>query len=155
MKVTFLISIVLSTFSTELVAQEAKKQEELFSMKVVEDGFNMSFSETERKSNYSIAKVSHQEGGSVASSTFIMRGFYKIAKLRECEYFFKAREWEDDSGDWIYKVYFFSDKDIRLEKLLGEDYSEEAQELFDELGYFAVKELDIFFVRTNDSQKNR
>ncbi|MCP5107992.1 MAG: hypothetical protein GY950_31675 [bacterium] len=76
---------------------------------------------------------------------FIFRGMYKIAKLRKVKYFFKAKEWQDNNNDWLYKVYFLNDKNTALKKLLGKDYSKEAQELYDELGYIAVKDLDFMF----------
>jgi len=127
------------------IAEKTSNQGALFSINIVEDRFNMSFSETERGTNYSIAKVSHEKGGSVGSSMFIFKCMYDIAKLRKYDYFFKAMEWEDDNGDWFYKVYFLNDKSVSLEKLLGKDYSKEAQELFDEVGYASVKDLDMMF----------
>lgn len=147
MKTTFVIAVLLAVISAGSCSKEVKNQEKLFSKKLVEDKFDMSFSETERGPDYSIARVSYKKGSSVGSSMFIFSGMYKIAKLRKFEYFFKAREWQDENDAWVYKIYLFNDPGIPLKKLLGKDYSKEAQELFDELGYISVKKLELMFGR--------
>ena len=132
-------------FNLCLCGEETKQAEKLFSKTHVEDKFDMRFAETVRETNYSIAKVTYKKGSSVGSSMFIFNGMYQIAKLRMVKYFFKAKEWQDNNNDWLYKVYFFNDKNTALKKLLGKDYSKEAQDLYDKLGYQVVKDLERVF----------
>ena len=89
--------------------------------------------------------MTFKKGFSVGTSVFIGKCIYNIAKLRDYEYFFKAKEWMDENRDWFYKVYFFNDAQIPLRELLGKDYSKETQDLFDTLGYQSVKDFDIMF----------
>lgn len=143
--ITVVILSCLFMLYANVYGEETGKETKLYSIKIVEDKFDISLMETEREANFSIVRVIFKKGSSVGSSMFIFKGMYDIAKLRKNDYFFKAKEWEDENGDYFYKVYFFNDKNIPLKKLLGEDYSEEAQELFDELGYQSVEDLDRMF----------
>ena len=111
----------------------------LYSRSVTEERFSMSCTETERTSAYSQLSVTYGKGSSVGSSMFIVRCFYDIARERGSSYFFKALEWSETGGPWRYKVYFLNDRSIPLRQLLGDDYSLEAQRLYDELGYQSLQ----------------
>ena len=141
----FFLAICGSSF-----ANDKKETVKLVSFEIIEDGFDMGFDEISREKKFSLIKVRHGEGMSVASSMFVMRGMYKIAQQRKCKIMFVSKEWEDKDENWCYKVYFFNRARIPLKRLLGDDYSDEAQETFDESGYTKASEFDLFF--KNDFQ---
>ena len=141
----FLVALCSLSF-----ANDKKETVKLVSFEIIEDGFDMGFDEISREKKFSLVKVRHGEGMSVASSMFVMRGMYKIAQQRKCKIMFVSKEWEDKDQKRCDKVYEFNRARIPLKRLLGDDYSDEAQETFDESGYTKASEFDLFF--KNDSQ---
>lgn len=135
----------------EIVTSENK---DLYYKKFKDEKWDMVFSEIERSNNYSIIKsTSKKYGSTVGAGLTGMFVMYEIAKLRENEYFFPAKEWKEDKEDfWLYKVYFFNNKDIRLRELLGNDYSDEAQYKYDKIGYRSVREFEELFVLPRKEQ---
>jgi len=121
---------------------------ELFSLDVKEDGYDITFTETERGKNYSLATVEIKEGTSVGSSMVIMKCVYEIAKQREFEYFINADlspEDEQDENTSIMKIFFTNDKSVPLKELVGDAYSEDLQEVYDDLGLISLSMLKMMF----------
>jgi len=72
----------------------------------------MKFEELEREEKTSTIKVTHEEGTSVVSAMFIVRGCYEIAKHRNKRYFANIRHWRTDDGSWMYLVGFSDDGSV-------------------------------------------
>lgn len=123
-------------------SQPAQEAPELFSLTVKEEGFDITFTETERGENYSLAKVDYKEGTSVGSSMILMKCVYEIAKARGFEYFVNTYQNDDES---MMKIYFTNDESIPLKELVGDDYSAEVQEVYDDVGMTSVSMFDIMF----------
>jgi len=116
--------------------------EQLYSMHLVDDGFDIVFTEIERGTNFSVARVELNEGTSVGSSMTLARAFWDIAVIRGFKYMATGRHWDDeDDPDVGYQsMYFTDDKDITPRELLGEDWNQDAQEVYEDIGYLDVKE---------------
>jgi hypothetical protein len=113
-----------------------------FSQRVKEEGYDITFTEIDRGANYSLVKVDLVEGPSVGSSMFLMKCAYDIAKERDFKYFFNVDLEDDAKGD--NKIFLTNDPNVPLKDLLGEDYSAESQEIFDDVeGYLSVWELGL------------
>lgn len=81
----------------------------------------MSFKETERKENISLVSLTFESGSSVASSMFIAKGMYKIAKSRNMVYFVNLKEWKAEDGSRKYIVGFSNDKSLNIAEFFGEN----------------------------------
>jgi hypothetical protein len=114
----------------------------LVEFEVKEDGYDITFKETERGENYSLVEIGYEEGASVGSSMILIKGVYEIAKQREFSHMFPVHL--DDDGNMM-KVYFTNDASVSLEALLGDDYSDEAQEIYDDTGLLAMSMLKMMF----------
>lgn len=127
--------------------EPAKSEEKLYSMHLVEDGYDIAFTEIERGENYSVAKVVLKKGTSVGSSMTLVKCFYDIAVERGFRFFTNSKEWSEEGDDEAYyiKVFFTNNRRTPLKKLLGDDYSKEVQEIHDEVGYLSVREFRILF----------
>ncbi len=104
--------------------------------------FIMAFEELQRDEKTSLAKVTHTSGASVASSMFIARGFYDLARLRGAAYFIKLKEWRADDGGWMYLVGFANDKNTPIREYfnLTEQNAATADREFD-----SVSNYDLIF----------
>lgn len=81
----------------------------------------MTFDEIERHEKYSIVRVKHTSGASVPSIMFVVKGCYKIAKLRGAKYFINLKEWSDGKDNWMYKIGYTSDKNNNPKEYFGAD----------------------------------
>src|SRR5262245_19567776 len=79
----------------------------------------MSFEEVRRDAKTSLVKVTYKSGASVASSMFIVRGCYEIARARGALYFIKLKEWEAEGGSRMYLVGFSTTKSISPTEYFG------------------------------------
>jgi hypothetical protein len=102
----------------------------------------MKFDELRRDEKTSTAKVTRISGASVASSMFIVQGFYDIANLRGAAYFVKLKEWRADDGNVMYLVGFANDDKKPIPELfnLSESDGKSADTKF-----FSVKDYDQIF----------
>ncbi len=107
----------------------------LVSLEIQEDGYDIRFVEVKRGENYSLAEVELEEGTSVGSSMVLAKSTYEIAKQRGFEYFITTYPDGDES---LLKIYFTNDNSVPLKELVGEDYSDEVQEAYDDVGYLSV-----------------
>lgn len=158
MKISLLAVLLVLSTSLATQAQESKRNDksndglkvELVKFEIINDEFDMTFTETKREEKYSIAKVRHGMGMSAPASIFIAYGVWKIAKERKSKYFFTAQnDDEDDEEIWTIKAFFFNEKKVPLKRLLGDDYNEEAQEIYDDIGHLSVKQFG-FFLKEHD-----
>lgn len=112
----------------------------LYSKHIEDELYDITFTEIERADNYSVARIALERGPSVGSSMFLMRCWFDIASIRGFEYFMVGKEWEEDDS-YFSRVFFTHNKETPLKELLGDDYSQETQEVYDDSGYTSVEEL--------------
>ncbi len=102
--------------------------------------FIMSLEEVERQKTFSIIKVKHTSGASVPSAVFIVKGCYEIAKIRGAGYFINLKEWEDDRGNWLYKIGFSSNPNVNPKEYFGDDI-----DLSKDLEFMSVQSYDLLW----------
>ncbi|MCU7877698.1 MAG: hypothetical protein KZQ84_13020 [Candidatus Thiodiazotropha sp. (ex Lucinoma borealis)] len=100
----------------------------------------MTFEEIERYEKYSIIKVKHISGASVALIMFVVKGDYKIAKIRGAKYFINLKEWKDNDGSWMYKIGYSSTDNIDPITYFGKDIDTSK-----ELKFMSVKDYDMLW----------
>ena len=147
MRTAALIPILLFASQIDCLGQDkenAQEEKKLYSASLIEDGYYITCQEVERGPDYSLALIKFRDGTSVGSSMFIMKCFYDIAKQRTFKYMVNGKEWDDDDSHY-FKMYFTNDNKTPLKELVGEDYSEETQQIFDDVGYLSVSLFDILF----------
>lgn len=79
----------------------------------------ITFREVSRDEKTSLVKVTYRSGASVASSMFVVRGFYDIAKARGAKYFVNLKEWDTPDGDHVYLVGFSNDTNVSIPEYFG------------------------------------
>ena len=84
-------------------------------------GKDMSLREIRREAGESVIVVDGMSDSTVGSSLFIVKAMYSIAVMREKQYFYVKKEWEDGNG-YFYLV-GFADSEIGLprDKVLSVD----------------------------------
>ncbi len=131
--------------STESDDTDQPLEAKLFSLQTKKDGYDINFVEIERGENYSLAKVDIKEGTSVGSTMILMKATCEIARQRDFKYFITTYP---DGGESLLKIYFTNDTSMPLTELVGDDYSSEAQEVFDDVGYLPVSMFAPMFDKT-------
>jgi len=122
-------------------------------MTVVEPGYDVTVKELERGDNYSILEMKGAVPTVTAGGVVLFRAIYDIAKERGFEYTFSApsrqgtakRGPEGRQVFTVVKVFMMKDDKTALKELLGDDYSKEAQEMFDRNGYMSASLLAPLF----------
>ena len=107
MKFRMFVTLLVFALCLPSLAQESEQKEknkkkpkvQLVTFEIINDDFDMTFTETKREKDYSIAKVRHGKGMSVPSSMFLMYGVWKIAKERKAKYFWNVQDYEDSVGE--------------------------------------------------------
>ena len=87
-------------------------------------GLNMRLEELSRTRNSSSVRVTYQEGDSVPSSLFIVRGLYEIAKDRGFSYWLTLDRNKDSDGNTMYVVGFTNEEDPDIAAEFGDQYSD-------------------------------
>ena len=139
MKITIPLLAIL--FAGTLMA----KQAELFYDSVEtnpEEGkpLKMELRETKREDKFSIVEVKFSSGASVPSIMFVVKGMYEIAKMRRASHFINLKEWEDENGNWMYKVGFTNTDAVEPAEYFGDDIDREKEPTF-----LSVKDYDILW----------
>jgi hypothetical protein len=139
-------------------AQEAARgtdrtEKGLYLLKVVEPGYDVTIKETERTANFSVLEMSGVLPTVTAAGIVLFRAVYDIATERKFEYTFSppprdgpppavtGRGSEGRRVSLVTKVFMTNDPKTTLKDLLGADYTEEAQRLFDLRGYQSVAQM--------------
>jgi hypothetical protein len=131
----------------------------LYLLKVVEPGYDVTIKEIERAARFSVLEMSGLVPTMTAGGVVLFRAVYDIAKERKFEYTFSpppregqpsgasssARGSEGRRVSVVTKVFMTNDAKTPLKELLGADYTEEAQQLFDLRGYQSVTQLARMF----------
>lgn len=145
-----------------LTAQETgravgRTEKGLYLLKVVEPGYDVTITETERGPTFSVLDANGLVPTVTAGGTVLFRAIYDIAKERGFEYTFtlppregqapgaSARGSDGRRLALVTKVFMTKDPKAALKDLLGADYSPEAQQLFDLRGYMSVAQLALLF----------
>jgi len=148
----FLLFVLISLYclacankKKENAEQTEPTHQELFHAEIdikVNEGKNliMTFDEMERQEKYSIIKLKLISGASVPSSMFILKGIYKIAKMRKALYFLNLKEWEEKDGSYFHKIGFSNDNTINAKDYFGEDI-----DMNKGVEFTAVKDFDILW----------
>jgi len=97
----------------------------------------MRFEEIERAPRYSVAQVTYRSGASVASSMYVVRGMWEIARIRGAPFFIKLKEWTAEDGKQFYKVGFAESDQVEVQSYFGESPSG--------AGFLSVKEFALIF----------
>lgn len=87
-------------------------------------------------------KVTHTSGASVASSMFILRGCYDIAKAREAAFFIKLKETKAADGSTLLLLGFTNDDKVDPKTHFD---LKEALPAKDEHEFMSVKEMEALF----------
>lgn len=114
--------------------------QEVHEKRVVGKDMILKFEETERKSDYSIIRITFVSGTSVASSMFVTEGKYRIALQRGKNFFVNLKSWKDAEGNWMEKVGYFDSENIDLIKTFGSDIKEgiDKEHIFSVTGGFIL-----------------
>lgn len=144
--------------SLALVAQESgrtveRTEEGLYLLTVVEPGYDLTVREIERSAKSSVLEMSGLVPTVTAGGVVMFRAMYDIAREREFEYTFSipqsrgqtSRGTEGRRVSLVTRLFVTNDADTRLEELLGDYYTEEAQQMFDRRGYQSVAQLATLF----------
>jgi hypothetical protein len=147
-----------ATHSAQEPGRAAERTDKgLYLLRVVEPGYDVTVKETERAATFSVLEMSGLVPTMTAGGVVLMRAVYDIAKERKVEYTFSpppreghtggasAREREGRRVSMVTKVFMTNDPRTTLKELLGADYTEEAQQLFDLRGYQSVAQLAKMF----------
>jgi len=128
-------------------------EEQLYSLTVVEEGYDVTVTELERGPNYSLLAFKQTEAPTVTGGGMVMfKAVVDIAKERGFEYFFLNRERAGpneaqaaNQESLLMRPFFTNDNMVPLKELLGDTYSEAAQGLFDRQGYVSVSQMAVLF----------
>jgi len=141
---TMLAGLCGAVFSQENEEDEPKQG--LYSETIRTDGLDITMTEVERGEDYSVMTVDFRDGASVGSSMAILKGFCAIADEMGYRYIAYGKFWAEEEDELPrQKMYFTNDADTPLKELLGEDYSKEAQSIFDDGGYLDIEEYRFLF----------
>jgi hypothetical protein len=138
-------------------AQETKTAERtergLYLLKVVEPGYDVTVKEIERGPQHSTLELSGLVPTVTAAGTVLFKAVYDIARERGLEYTFTSPPPQEQRAGTtsrgsdgrrvsvVAKVFMTKDPKTELKALLGVDYSQEAQQLFDQRGYTSLSQL--------------
>lgn len=123
---------------------------------VVEPGYDVTVTEIERGVNYSVLDMKGFVPTVTAGGVVLFRAVYDIARERGFSHAFlvpprqpqrppvgRTDKGRDVSG--VTKVFMIKDPQTDPKDLLGGDYSVEAQQLYDKLGYTSIAQLAALF----------
>ena len=128
---------------------KTRTEKGLYLLKVVEPGYDVTITETERRPQSSVVEMKGVVPTVTATGTTLFKAIYDIAKERGFEYVFLPPPSKDrpkplpkQSDGWhltdVFTVYMVKDPKTPLKDLLGADYSDEAQQVFDQRGYLSM-----------------
>ena len=134
----------------ELGATQERAEGQLYSWMVFEEGYDVTVTEVERGPNFSLIVMTIRESPTVTASGVILgKAQFDLAKELGFEYFFLAPRPREggagNAGTIVGKVFFTNDNTVPLQELLGDEYSERAQALFDRRGYPSVSQMAVLF----------
>ena len=136
---------------------KSRTEKGLYQLKIVEPGFDVTVTETERRPQSSVLEMKGVVPTVTADGTTLFRAIYDIAKERGVEHIFtvpiprgsRPPRLPRQADGWhlndVMTVYMFKDPKTPLKELLGADYSAEAQDLFDKLGYVSIANMAMLF----------
>jgi formylglycine-generating enzyme len=150
--VAFAAGIALETVG----AQQSDEADALFYARWQEDGLDISADEIERGDDFSLLQIDgdleDEELSAVGGSMILTRFAYELAKERGFKYFIVA----DPGGEGdLMKVYLVNDTSIPLRELVGDDYSQDLQEVYDDVGYVPVSMFGVVFNNAEPLDRNR
>jgi len=128
----------------------------LYLLKVVESGYDVTVKEIERAPRYSVLEMTGLVPTVTAGGVVLFRAIHDIAKERGFEYTFSPPPppgqpagtrggSEGRRVSVVTKVFMTNDAKMALKELMGADYTDEAQKLFDLRGYLSVAALAKMF----------
>jgi hypothetical protein len=128
----------------------------LYLLKVVEPGYDITVTEVERGGQHSTVDMIGVVPTVTAGGTVMFKAIYDIAVERGFEYTFTTSRPLPPSdaaplpekGRYTslrVKIFFTHDANVALKDLLGDEYDERAQRLFDQTGYQSVTRLKVLF----------
>jgi hypothetical protein len=131
---------------------ESRTAKGLYLAKVVEPGYEVTVTETERGENYSVLDIKGFVPTVTAGGTILFRALYVIGKERGFTHVFvvpsrqpppagRTEKGRDISA--VTKVFLLKDPKTPLKELLGGEYSDNAQQLFNQQGYLSVAQLGV------------
>jgi formylglycine-generating enzyme required for sulfatase activity len=139
-----------------IVGAQPTESEGLFYARWQYDEVDFTAEEIERTDDYSLLRLDggmdSQDLSATGGSMILTRFAYELAKERGFKYFIVA----DPGGnsDSI-KVYLVNDTNIPLKDLVGDDYSEDLQEVYDDIGYVPVSMFGAVFDNAEPLKRNR
>lgn len=138
------------------VPGESRTAKGFYLAKVVEPGYDVTVTETERGENYSVLDVKGFVPTVTAGGTILFRALYVIGKERGFTHVFvvpprqpqrppagRTEKGRDISA--VTKVFMLKDPKTPLKELLGSDYSDNAQQLFNQQSYLSVAQLGVMY----------
>ena len=138
------------------VPGESRTAKGLYLAKVVEPGYDVTVTETERGDNYSVLDIKGFVPTVTAGGMILFRALYVIGKERGFTHVFvvpprqpqapparRTEKGRDISA--VTKVFLLKDPKTPLKELLGGDYSDNAQQLFNQQGYLSVAQLGALY----------
>jgi len=147
-----------ATLSVQEPGRAAERTDKgLYLLRVVEPGYDVTVKEIERAATFSVLEMSGLVPTMTAGGVVLIRAVYDIARERQFEYTFSPPPREGQPGGAtvresggrrvtvVTKVFMTNDPRTTLKDLLGADYTEEAQQLFDLKGYQSVAQLAKMF----------
>lgn len=114
--ITVILGIVACSSSGREAAAPALHEDAIDQRNPGGKDLRITLREVRREAAVSEIVVAFSSGGSVASSLFIVKGMYAIAKLRGNAYFVKLREWEADDGTRHFLVGFTDDEHTAVKR---------------------------------------
>ena len=145
------------TFAQDAGSLAARTEKGLYVLKVVEPGYDVTVTETERAATSSTIDIRGVVPTITAGAAVLFRAAYDIATARQFAFVFLAPLRDDDtraqttrdaSGrhlSGVHRLFLTNDPKTPLRDLLGTDYSEKAQQQFDKSGYMSVAQLQLMF----------
>ena len=135
------------TFAQDAGSLPARTEKGLYVLKVVEPGYDVTVTETERAATSSTIDIRGVVPTITAGATVLFRAAYDIATARQFAFVFLAPP-RDASGrhlSGVHRLFLTNDPKTPLRDLLGTDYSEKAQQMYDRSGYMPVAKLQMMF----------
>ena len=142
MRYFLVMGLFLPFLSGQVLGEETSEDPKLYSMRINNGKFDMTYKEIERGDNFSVAKVKFTKGGGspLGSAMCILKGATDVAKMRGFDYVFQAKQSREPNDSFVFKFYYLNDNTTDLKTLLGKDYSSEALNMYNSTGYLSVEE---------------
>jgi hypothetical protein len=130
---------------------QSRTEKGLYQINLVEPGYDVAAKEIERAPTYSMVEIQGLVPTMTAGGVVLFKVAHDIAKERGSEYVFilpaksgqgaAVRTEQGRRVSLVTKIFMVKDKNVGLKDLLGADYSEDAQQMFNMGGYRSVAEL--------------